>query len=595
MEVSMTTLGWKRVSVVLLLCATTAIASPAQTFKVLATFNGTDGESPEGAVIQGTDGNFYGTTAQGGAHYYGSVFKITPAGKMTTLYGFGAEPNCTDGGQPVAALVQGTDGNFYGTTYFGGAKSTICGVELYFGYGTIFKITPAGNLTTLYSFCSLSNCADGEYPLAGLLQAIDGNFYGTTEWGGANGAGTIFKITPGGVLTTVYSFCSKANCADGAYPFSGLIQSADGTFYGTTEGGGVSVSYCSSGGGFACGTVFEITPSGKLTTLYTFCSVKNCPDGSSPFAGLIQDANGNFYGTTSAGGYLGSQNSTCYDSGGCGTIFEIGSDRKFHTLHAFCMQHGCPDGMWPIAGLIQATDGKLYGVASAGGSSNTCEVGCGTIFRITSDGAFTVLYSLTNTDGAQPSAGLLQGTRGDFYGTTFADMGWEGPGTVFSLSMGLEPFVTFVRGTAKVGKWVEILGQGFTGTSGVSFNGAPAAFKVKSPTYLAAEVPAGATTGPVTVMTPSGTLTSNLPFRVRPQLLSFNPTSGAVGTHVTITGVSLTQTIGVSFGGVPATSFTVNSDTQVTATVPTGALSGHIGITTAGGRTWSTADFTVTQ
>jgi hypothetical protein len=152
-----------------------------------------------------------------------------------------------------------------------------------------------------------------------------------------------------------------------------------------------------------------------------------------------------------------------------------------------------------------------------------------------------------------------------------------------------------VRGTARIGKTVEILGQGFTGTTGVSFNGTAATFTVKSDTNLTATVPAGATTGAVTVTTPGGTLTSNLPFRVRPQLLNFNPTSGAVGTQVTITGVSLTQTIGVGFGGVPATSFTVNSDTQVTATVPTGALSGHIGITTAGGRTWSTAVFTVTQ
>lgn len=163
------------------------------------------------------------------------------------------------------------------------------------------------------------------------------------------------------------------------------------------------------------------------------------------------------------------------------------------------------------------------------------------------------------------------------------------------MSVGLGPLVTFVRGTADVGKTVEILGQGFVGSTGVSFNGTAATFKVKSDTYIAAIVPVGATTGPVTVATPSGTLTSNVPFRVRPQILSFNPTSGAVGTQVTITGVSLTQTIGVSFGGVPATSFTVNSDTQVTATVPAGALSGHIGITTAGGRTWSTAAFTVTQ
>ncbi len=321
----------------------------------------------------------------------------------------------------------------------------------------------------------------------------------------------------------------------------------------------------------------------------------NCPDGSSPFAGLIQDANGNFYGTTSAGGHLGPPNSTCFDSGGCGTLFEIGSDGKFHTLHTFCTQSGCPDGMRPMAGLVQGTDGDFYGTASGGGSSNTCEVPCGTIFRITAAGAFTMLYSLNSADGADPTAGLLQGTSGTFYGTTSGENGIYGLGTVFSLSAGLDPFVNFVRSTAKVGHVIGILGQGFTGTTGVSFNGTAAGFQVKSDTYLKATVPDGATTGPVRVMTPGGTLTSNPAFRVRPQIFSFSPTSGPVGTPVTITGDSLTQTTQVHFGGVPTTNVAVNSDSQVTATVPTGAVTGQIAITTAGGKTWSEGVFTVTH
>ena len=578
------------------LCAAATIASPAQTFTVLAKFGGSNGASPDGALIQGTDGNFYGTTFSGGAYYfYGTVFKITPAGNLTTLYSFCAQSSCTDGESPYGGLVQGTDGNFYGTTYYGGANISACYSFPSYGCGTVFKITSAGKLTTLYSFCTQSACTDGLFPMAQLIQGIDGDFYGTTAQGGANGAGTVFKITPGGLLTTIYSFCSKTNCADGALPFSGLVQAANGKLYGTTAGGGISVSYCTFNGGFACGTLFEITPRGKLTTLHTFCSVKNCPDGSSPVAGLIQDANGNLYGTTSGGGYLGPPNSICFDSGGCGTLFEIDSDGKLHTLHIFCTQRGCPDGTWPTAGLVQATDGNYYGTTSAGGNPNTCELGCGTIFRITSAGALTTVHWLINADGADPQAGLLQATSGAFYGTTSGENGNYGWGTVFSLSAGLDPFVSFVRAIAKVGQATDILGQGFTGTTSVSFNGTAAAFKEKSDTYLKVTVPDGATTGPVTVTTPGGTLTSNPVFRVRPQIFSFSPTSGPVGTPVTITGDSLTQTALVAFGGARTTNFVVNSDTEVTATVPTGAVTGYIGITTAGGKTWSEGVFTVTH
>jgi len=245
-------------------------------------------------------------------------------------------------------------------------------------------------------------------------------------------------------------------------------------------------------------------------------------------------------------------------------------------------------GEYPYGPLVPAGDGNFYGTDGGGA------YGYRTVFKITPIGNLTTLHDFDETDGAQP-AGLLQGTRGNLYGTTSGDWGWEGRGTVFSLGVGLGPFVTFVRDTAKVEKWVEILGQGFIGTSGVSFNGTPAAFKVKSNTYLAATVPAGATTGPVTVTTPNGALISNVPFRVRPQILSFTPTSGPVETQVIITGVSLTQTEEVGFGGVPTNNFTVNSDTQVTATVPSGAQTGHIAITTLGGKVWSEGIFTVTQ
>jgi uncharacterized repeat protein (TIGR03803 family) len=304
-----------------------------------------------------------------------------------------------------------------------------------------------------------------------------------------------------------------------------------------------------------------------------------------PIAKLVQATDGNFYGTTTEGG------ATCAIPGACGTVFKITPAGTLTTLYTFCSKTNCPDGYRPYAGLVQATDGNFYGATNAGGPKNL-----GTVFKITPGGTLTTLHSFDGTDGAYPAAGLLQATDGNFYGATIEGGAYcpsYGCGTVFSLSVGLCPFVSFVRGTAKVGKIVEILGQGFTGTTSVSFNGTPAAFKVKSDTFVKATVPAGSTTGAVTVTTPGGTLTSDVPFRVRPQILSFSPTSGPVGTPVTITGVSLTQTTKVNFGGIHA-SFTVNSDTQVTATVPSGAQSGHIAIVTAGGKTWSVGDFNVT-
>ena len=191
------------------------VASPAQTFTLLYSFDLTDGADPWAGLVQATDGNFYGTTYQGGANGAGTVFKITAGGVLTTLHSFDG----TDGADPFAGLVQATDGSFYGTTYYGGAGS---------GYGTVFKITAGGVLTRLHSFDS----TDGANPHAELVQATDGNFYGTTYNGGANAAGTVFKITAGGVLTTLHRF----DFTDGAYPRARLVQATDGSFYGTTSG-----------------------------------------------------------------------------------------------------------------------------------------------------------------------------------------------------------------------------------------------------------------------------------------------------------------------------------------------------------------------
>src|ERR1017187_8616145 len=208
----------RRAYAVLVLCATTAVALPAQTFTTLFSFDNTHGATPEGSLVQATNGYLYGTTFGGGTFNYGTVFKITPSGTLTTLYGFAGYP--TDGAYPVAGLVQATNGDFYGTTWQGGPNAGGNGD----GAGTIFKITPSGTLTTLYSFCSQSGCTDGNGPeWAGLVQATNGDLYGTTAAGGANGgtygsgAGTVFKISPSGTLATLYSFCSQSGCTDGEW------------------------------------------------------------------------------------------------------------------------------------------------------------------------------------------------------------------------------------------------------------------------------------------------------------------------------------------------------------------------------------------
>lgn len=204
------------------------VASRMPYFKTLHSFGGTDGVYSSAALVQATDGNLYGTTANGGANGDGTIFRITPSGTLTTIYSFCSQPGCADGLEPYGVLIQATTGDLYGTTSHGGTANS----------GTVFRITPSGTLTTLYTFCSQSNCVDGANPYGGLVQAIDGNLYGTTSHGGTLGVGTVFKITPSGTLTMLYSFCSQNNCMDGIQPYAALVQATDGNFYGTTFYGG---------------------------------------------------------------------------------------------------------------------------------------------------------------------------------------------------------------------------------------------------------------------------------------------------------------------------------------------------------------------
>ena len=300
------------------------------------------------------------------------------------------------------------------------------------------------------------------------------------------------KFTLAGTFTLLHSFCSRSACADGSNPYAALIQATDGNLYGTTFGGGSSKGF---------GTVFKITPRGTLTTLHSFCLQSGCADGQFPQTGLVQANNGILYGSTILGG--------AYNSG---TIFSITTSGKLTTLYNACSQTGCPDGNYLYEPLIQATDGNLYGIMDVGGASNH-----GAVFKITPSGRLTTLYNfcseLNCADGEYPSGGLFQDTNGILYGTT-ADGGTNGDGTVFSLAVGLLPFVETQPASGNVGAAVTILGTNLAGATSVSFNRTAATFTMVLSSEITTNVPLGSTTGEVQVVTPSGTLSSNVPFRV---------------------------------------------------------------------------------
>ena len=564
---------------VILLCAVSTSATRAQTLNTLFKFKDTHGLNPLAALVQGTDGNLYGTTSRGGVnHNGGTVFQVTPAGQLTTIYEFCSQPQCSDGGGPTAALVQGSDGYFYGTTFGGGSSS----------WGTVFKISRTGALTTLHTFQG----SDGAEPRGTLIQATDGSFYGTTSRGGINnacgdflGCGTIYKIDPDGTFSTLYSFCSLPGCAEGFEPVGGVIQGSDGNFYGTTYAGG---QVPANSNGSTWGTVFRITPAGVLTTLHSFCSRAACADGQWPNAALVQGKDGNFYGTASEGG-----RGAVY---ALGTVFKITPAGQLTTLHNFCSESGCAEGGMLTAGLVRGKDGDFYGTTTVGGANGNG----GTVFKIHSGGQLTTLYSFCSrgvfpncVDSEVPYGGLTLGQDDRFYGTTQGNAPRHCRvvcGTIFSFGTDLD----LTPASTWVGARVTIVGLNLTGATAVHFNGKAASFTLVSPTKITATVPLGAKAGTVKVTTPGGLLASNQPFVVAPHISSFTPLHGPVGKSVTITGSTLAKTTQVSFGGIPATNFTVNSDTQLTAIVPSGAMTGPIAVAVPSGTATSVRTFTVT-
>ena len=453
--------------------------TPGGELTTLVEFTGTAGANPgsypEAKLVQGSDGNFYGTTSSGGAGSYGTVFKMTPGGQLTTLLEFTGNAGENPGTSPQAALFQGTDGNFYGTTVLGGVSSGL-------GSGTVFRVTPGGELTTLVEFTGNAGGNPGSHPYAGLVQGSNGSFYGTTWDGGTSDLGTVFQMTPDGELTTLVNFTNNGASNKGRGPRAKLVQASDGNFYGTTEEGGASDN----------GTIFRMTLGGELTTLVEFTDTTGENLGSRPAAALIQGSDGNLYGTTFFGGVSRR-----------GTVFRITLGGELTTLVGFTDTAGDKPGRFPFASLVQGSDGNLYGTASGGGSGDN-----GTVFRMTPGGELTTLVEFAgivvgDDPGSYPYAGLVEGSGGNLYGTT-RDGGVSDNGTVFRMTPGGE-LTTLVE---------------FTGFGGDSPGIAPVdgVAKGSDGNFYGTTSQGGSNDGTVFKMTPDGELTT---------LVEFTGTAGA--------------------------------------------------------------------
>jgi uncharacterized repeat protein (TIGR03803 family) len=456
-----------------------------------------------------------------------SLSVCAQAQTFTSLYSFCTESGCPDGAGPFGTMVQGRDGDIYGITQSGGSS----------GSGTFFKFTTADALTTLYTFCPSSPCTDGATPFGGLVLATDGDFYGVTfEGGGTYGYGTVFKITAAGKLTVLHTF----EGTDGEEPEAALVQADNGNFYGTTF----------RGGAYGEGTVFEITPSGTFRMLHSFCASSGCPDGSGP-NGLTLAADGNLYGTTYTGG-----ESSCKTSETNGTFFELTPTGTLTTLAVFC----APTGYLPDSALVQAANGNFYGTTLAGGDGSL--VVYGTVYEMTSSGSITSLHSFCLetgcNDGKTPMA-LTLGTDGNFYGITSGGGANSGKGTVFEIT--------------PAGQLTTL--HTFTSTNGNYTGGS----SPDGPMLLHTNGTFYGSTG-LGGKTASGTIFS-LATGLGPFVKTI-PTSGAAGKNVTILGTNLTGATAVSFDGTAAT-FKVVSATEITTTVPSGATSGTVTVTTSGG------------
>lgn len=613
----------------------------------------TMGAEPDTRFTEGTDHNIYGVTPQGGANNIGTVFRVTPAGAFTVLYTFSG----ADGNRPHSPLVQAADGNFYGTTSLGGTANL----------GTVFRMNPNGSLTTLLSF----DGTNGSGPQGGLTLGRNGLFYGTTNGGGPTNEGTFYKITLQGVLTTLATFDAATT---GSFPITGVVLGRDGNFYGTTE----------SGGDYLNGTAYRVSNNGVLTKLASFGD----PEPYYPSEGVIQGNDGNFYGTAGSGGIFkitpARQLSllAAFDSttGSTASMLAQGTDGVLRGVTRFggannggaifkCTTDGTLSSIKPLNSTIGLNgwdfllgkDGNFYGLSGAGGPK-----GGGTIFKLTNAGqvsrfasldiapeggsffrfmqdadgnfygtasqasdptglAFEVSASrvestLAHFDsqdiGVEPAGGLTRGLDGNFYGTTETG-GAHSSGSVFKLTpagvLSAVHSFTLPEGNGSLSRLLRMGDGSFFGTTiqNVNNNNSPGRiFRVTSdgifeswPFFdgIRGSFPQGTLTlgsdGYVYGIAQEGGIAGGgVVYRFTsspPQLTQFSPGSGSVGTPVVLTGQFLAGTSNVMFNGVGATKFTIDSSTQITATVPPSATSGPLTIRNPLGSA-TTSSFTVT-
>ncbi len=445
---------------------TTTTPLTAQSVSDVVTFDDTNYlGNPGFAPAQGREALLHGSIASPNG-YPGAIISFPPEGKS---YDVNFTLTNALGVEPIGGLTLGSDGNFYGTTANGGSLA----------YGVLFKVSPTGNYTVLHDFTGGS---DSGGPESGPIEGADGNIYGVT-YGSCCAYSTVYKYTRSGVFSTIYIF----DWAHGAWADS-IMQGSDGNLYVTSFEGGIHYN----------GTIVKLSPSGKLLSYYQF---PGPPGGTFPVGRVVEAPDGNYYGVTLEGGYPNGNY-------GWGTIFRMTPQGKVTRIYAFCSNGTtCPDGYYP-GSLVLGSDGNLYGTTEFGGANFL-----GTLFRISTSGVFTSLYSFNSAIGENPGA-LMQDTNGRIYGSA-SNGGPYGYGAIYAADLSLSAFITFVQPTGKPGHQAQILGQGLTGATAVTFNGVPATnFSVKTDTYMTATVPAGATSGPVVVTTPTATLTSNPSFQV---------------------------------------------------------------------------------
>jgi uncharacterized repeat protein (TIGR03803 family) len=486
-----------------------------------------------GSLVQGFDGNLYGTTSGGGAHAFGTIFSVTTSGGYTDLWSFDG----LTGEYPNAALMLASDGNYYGTTPFGGVNT----------WGTLFRFTPPSTVTVLHNFTGLEGNA-----FVPPTQGKDGNLYGVTE------AGIVYSVTLNG------TYKQLPNAPGGIY--GPLLLASDGNLYGAA----------SSGGTFDNGAVFRMsTPAGAIKIIHSFTGT----DGADPQGGLVQASDGKLYGTTEYGGPNDN-----------GVIYKMNLNGKITVLHTFDL-NGLSDGQFPIAGLLPASDGYLYGVNFRGGTGAE-----GTLFRITTTGTFSKLFDFpTNAPGIYPQSTLMQHTNGNIYGLTIQG-GYAGNGIFFGL---IAPNLTQILKVAGPifllpGGPVQVLGNNLTHVIAVNFGGVSAQFTPGTDSALTATVPNGALDGLVNVIFDTGLMTqTESSYHILPKITNLDPSTGPVGSVVNLTGGGFTGAKKVTFGGVAATTFSVLSATLIQATVPTGAKTGKVGVQTPNGSANSPMKFTV--